>query len=947
MGTAVLAASWHLSLLGGLVLAPLVGEGLPQTQFRTQRAALLLAYLALHPGPQTREVLITLLWPDASPDAARNSLSVALSSLRHQLEPPGTPAGAVLTADRQSIGLREGALTTDVAAFQRAERQRRAGDALALYSGPLLLGFYDDWVLLERELLAEAYSSLVQQVLPTLPATEARALRLRASHADPDRAELYQGVESSHASEALPERTPTAPAEQSPQEGVPRSLPSVPAYPTRFFGRERELGGLATQLSRARLVTLLGPGGTGKTRLLVEWLRQQSETGAEVCFVPLAERTESTSLWGALRAALRLPGQGDERERVLQALHERPVLLALDNLEHLIERAAELVVALLEAIPELRILTTSRRALGVPGEHLFPVEPLPLPVELREPAQLLKSSPSVALFCDRARAALPDFSLTPRNLPTVVALCRRLDGLPLALELTASRARVLTPGQWLERLEKGLDAVAVTARAGVPERHRSLLTALRWSYDLLPLETQAFFPLLSVFRGGWSLEAAEAVTDDPLALDQLAMLMENALVLSEETPEGMRFRMLETIREFAASLLPPEESAALAERQATFALELVEAAARGLGGAEQAPWLARLERDHENLNLALESSLQREDPEGNERALAIAARLTLFWELRGHFDEGRRFQARVREAIGEGGNPTRRAELLGGSWSLALCQGDFPAARELAAQELALRRSIGEPLGIARALHRQAGTELRQGRYESAVTFLEESIALKKAHDAPPRELALSLINLGVIANEQGDCGQGARYLEECLIHTRREGIQNLTAMTLNNLGMSYEYQGEQEKALACFKESLTIKEALGDKRGTAVTLQNAARISRLRGDFEEARSQLLQSLRLLWELGDAPNGVITLHGLGVLEATLGKPLSAARLWGCWEATYEAHQIPLTPADREQTEAQFQETRAACPDPAAFDAAWQGGRQIAWKTLAAELLGQS
>ena len=187
---------------------------------------------------------------------------------------------------------------------------------------------------------------------------------------------------------------------------------------------------------------------------------------------------------------------------------------------------------------------------------------------------------------------------------------------------------------------------------------------------------------------------------------------------------------------------------------------------------------------------------------------------------------------------------------------------------------------------------------------------------------------------------------QGACYLEECLVLTRREGIQSLTAMTLNNLGMSYEYQGEQEKALACFGESLAIKEALGDKRGTAVTLQNAARISRLRGDFVGALSQLLRSLRLLLELGDAPNGVITLHGLGVLEATLGRPLSAARLWGCWEATYEAHQIPLTPVDREQTEAQFQETRAACLDPAAFNAAWQEGRQTAWKALATELLAQ-
>ena len=1098
MSTAVTAASWRLRLLGGLRLESLVGDMPPVTQFRTQKAALLLAYLALHPGPQPREVLLTLLWPDALPEAARNSLSVALSSLRHQLEPPGTPAGAVVTADRQSIGVREGVLLTDVAAFRRAERQKRFEEAAHIYEGPLLPGFYDDWVLAEREHLSESYAALVLGTLPKLPVDAVRHWRQRACQADPDNALLYREsvfsasppqpqvqsafAELRDAEDAADTRTvtvvalsttgalakPTAwegplrhhrgallgehlwgfssaveavgfasaclrlsagecacalctsevpgsgkflatpaadaerllplvraghvvctettaallratrPAglelhtlgafsltdERNPEplfevrmdgqsaavapalvEESQQTVSALPAYPTRFFGRVHEQERLLAALGDARLVTLLGPGGVGKTRLLIETLRRVSEQGQVICFIPLAERTETTALWGAVRAALRLPLQGDERSGVLQSLRERPVLLALDNLEHLLEPATALVAELLEAVPELHLLTTSRHVLGLPGEHVFPLDPLPLPTQLAEPAALLVSSPAVALFCDRARAALPDFVLTPRNAETVVALCRRLDGIPLALELTASRARVLTPGQWLERLERGLDAVAVTARAGVPERHRSLVAALRWSYDLLPPDTRAFFPKLSVFRGSWSLEAAEAITGEPLALDHLAVLLENALMLSEITPEGMRFRMLETIREFATGLLTPEEYARLTQCHTAFILKLVGEAAAGLSGANQAEWLARLEQDRENLNLALEESLALKTSEGDARALELASRLTLFWELRGHFDEGRRFQKRVRDAVGESGDPARRAELLGGSWSLAICQGDFPAALGFAEQELALRRVMGEPLGIARALHRRAGLELRQGRYETAEALLQESIALKKAHAAPVRELVLSLLNLGVIANEKGDCTQGAEYFTECLVHTRRDGIQSLTAMALNNLGMSREYLGDLAAALEHFTESLVIKEALGDKRGTAVTLQNVARILRVRGDGYGARERLLQSLQLLLELGDAHFGIITIHGLGVLAATLEQqPLAAARLWGCWEATSEVLKTPLSPLDRETTEAQFRETRAACDQRAAYDAAWIAGRQTNWKTLANEIL---
>lgn len=641
---------WSLRLFGQLAAET---NGVTVTRFRTQKTAALLAYLACHADrPHPREELVALLWPDAELDAGRHNLSQALTSLRHQLEPPGIAAGAVVVADRNTVRLNPESFSSDVATFEEhvtaavrttdpADRRGRLEGAARVYAGELLPGFYEDWVLARRDryagqmldalraLAAEAAGSgyldlaidygrravdvdplceeahadlmayfaaagrsssvlrqfadlerILRRELDVEPSDETRRLltELKSCPVDASTTTARATVVRRERVEQTSERVDL----ESPPNLESRSLSSgrLPLQVTRFFGRTDEIARLSKMLvdERERIVTLTGPGGTGKTRLAIEVAASVApEFDDVVWFVPLADVFDAGRVADAICDVLGLPSaEAPAFDRIVADLGSRASLLVLDNLEQLLPEAAAFVRSLVAAAPGIVCLVTSRRVLGVTGEREHVVEPLAAPSFVSgDTLRRLSHYESVQLFVDRARAVRPDFQVTRHNALPIAELCRRLEGIPLAVELAAARAHVLTILQMLERLDERLDGLA-TRRVDAPARHRTLRAAVEWSDRLLAPAPRRMFAKLSVFRGGWTLASAEVVCGEPDALALLSELRESSLIAAESRDGEMRFRMLETLREYAEEQLDPEEVDALRDRHAEYFVRMAE-----------------------------------------------------------------------------------------------------------------------------------------------------------------------------------------------------------------------------------------------------------------------------------------------------------------------------------------------------------------------------------
>lgn len=577
------------------------------SRFPAGKSLQLLTYLALRPGVfHTRAQLVELLWPHVPEETGRARLSVALTFLRGLLEASQEP-GSVVNADRTSLCLLPHRIQTDVADFEHAlngaarefarpEPNKPGalsllGDALRVYAGEFLPGVEDDWV--ERE----------------------RA-RLAVRH------EQAQNAWTTHT-----RRRPPRPRSASPIAAPPSTLPVLQLRPdtgakavlpprlTRFFGREQEIARLRERDGYSRLVTLTGPGGVGKTRLCLE--AASAEADQPVVWVPLADVSDTSAVLPAIAQALHLPTQsGDVLEAVLYALNAVPALVLLDNAEHLREAVASVVASLLAGTLSA-FWVTSREPLGIEGERLVLVGPLSLPSDGEAEAQIVAQSRAGALFTDRAQAARPDFHLTDRNAAQVARLCRRLDGVPLALEIAAARLQTASLGQILDTLHAGGGhKMAHSARRNAPDRHRSLESAIAWSVRLLVPETAQFFFALSVFVGGWTSEAAEVVTGDSLASDRLAELVQASLVVTEETyGETLRYHMLETVRDYAAAQLDDVTRTVLEDRHAACFTRLADEAAETIYGWAPSPLADRLVSDTSNLLHAL-NTLKNRDASG-------------------------------------------------------------------------------------------------------------------------------------------------------------------------------------------------------------------------------------------------------------------------------------------------------------------------------------------
>jgi predicted ATPase len=636
-------------------------------------------------------------------------------------------------------------------------------------------------------------------------------------------------------------RQVTAFALRDAAEVTPHSLPSPP---TRLIGREAQIRRLRDLLERDRLISLVGPPGSGKTRLAVELGRAALGTFADgAWFVPLAPIDDPDLIAHATARTLGLKEDTTPQPEVVgRHMAGRELLLILDNFEHLLD-GAPVVQEWMAAAPRLRIVVTSRAPLHLTGEHEFGVPPLGLPIDPDDPAAA--DSDAVRLFTERATAAAPDFEPDDETLPAVARICRRLDGLPLALELAAARTKVLPVAAILGRLEQSLELLTHDAR-DVPERHRSLHAAVSWSFGLLSPDERAFLRRLSVFRGGWSLEAADAVTQASAALgsDPLELttsLVDESLIRRQvEARTEPRYEMLQTLREFAGQQLRESgESDATAERHAQWYLELAERAAPLVTGAERGVWLDLLERDQNNFRAALRWAI---DAGRAELGLRMAAALWRFWQIRAHLAEGRQMLDRLL-ALDADVEPVIRARALAAAGSLAYWQNDAPAAVRMYEASLGLRRSIGEPAELASALYDLGHvlSVMDQAKDSARGRALEEeALALYRSLGDRLGEAWL-IWALGCNSHFGGDSATGIGELARSIELFRELDHPFGLAWGLTIHGLAAAVIGRPDLAEASWREALPIFASVDDVSGIDSVLEHLARLEMAHGDPRRA----------------------------------------------------------------------------------------------------------
>jgi predicted ATPase len=725
----------------------------------------------------------------------------------------------------------------------------------------------------------------------------------------------------------------------------------VPRSPSPILGRSRELQEIGKLLSaEVRLLTLTGPGGVGKTRLALAAAEQLRGVFAEgVVFVPLAPVADSSLVLSTIAQVLDVPEVGGKshQESLEAVLSDRELLLVLDNFEHL-TAVAPGIAALVAAAPCLRVLVTSRSPLRVRAEREFPVRPLPVPAV--GDASDFAANPAIALYAARAHAALPQHSLTPTDVTAVGAICRRLDGLPLAIELAAGRAKILPPEAMLARLESGT-AVLRRGQRDAPARHQSLAATLDWSHDLLEPAERAVFRRLAVFRGGWTLEAAETVcAGDGLptesVLDGLAILADQSLVLPPVGGDAHpRFQMLETIREYAGEQLARAGDAEqVRARHAACFLVMAEAAAAQRRPASKGGGFARLDPEHDNLRAALGWAWEQGDA---RFGLRLAAALARFWFLRAHYAEGRgwleRFLAmdnRVDFASDDASTGPTRARALEGLAALVYNQGDYARAAALYEEGITRYREASDRPSLARALTGLGGVARDTGDRTRAVELLEESLALYRI-ERDPEGIAHTLANLGSVVSFEGDFERAEALLMESVMRYRDLGDETGLVFPMRFLALTHAERGRYEVAVEIANESLALSRAVGDRGGEGAALNLLGHLARDRGDLENAGTFLRASL---CNTPLVPIGIAgSFEGLAGVEAGRGRAAKAALLLGAASKLRAAtgdlptsYMTRRVAADR----AAVRSTLGA----EAFGAAWDAGRRLSLEAALDEAL---
>ncbi len=977
----VVQGELRLRLLGGLSITL---DGSPVRGFISSKTQALLCYLAVTGRTHSRELLIGLLWGDLPEERAAHGLRQALSNLQKLV-------GSHLVITRQTAALNlSAARYVDTEAFLNLLKQAEAGkrsaslgvhrrlrEAVGLYAGDFLDGFYvrdapdfDEWATAQRELLRQmaldalhnlaayhstrgeysAASGYLGQLLSLDPWREdahRHLMLLLAYDGKPDAAiAQYQicrrvlsqefGEEPSEETTSLYRRiragelelpTPQAPAG------------NLPIQYEQLTGRRADLAKVETLLEDPvnRVVTLTGSGGVGKTRLALQIasdIAGDFEHG--VFFVPLASISDPELALSTIASALGVEATSEQtvQQSLKVALRDKQMLLVLDNFEHLLAAAPQ-VAALTGDLLGLRILVTSRASLHVRGERVYEVVPLAVP-PLQDPAlaEVVSSFPAAALFAERARFARPDFAITDANARVVAEICHRLEGLPLAIELAAARLNIMPVQALLARLGNRLGILTGGPR-DLPERQQTVRATIEWSYSLLDRQEKELFARLSVFAGGCTLEAVEAVcgmrnaewgmrnedeagnipnSEFPIPhsddlLEHLSALVNSSLVRRERRSDGEeRFGMLETVREYALARLAEVDTdtnslADARRRHAEYYFNMVIVAKGDLMGPRQHEWMDRFEIEQGNLRAALgwardvpsgqravgqgsgvsDQGLNRNPQSGLELALSAGAALLRFWQSRGHVGEGRQWLEMLLGSP-EPVAPGIRAQALRSAGVLAFYEGDLEGSVRICEESLALYTQIDDELGRASLLTSLGNARRELGAYDQAIELYEQGLSIFRRFDDT---VGISIIynNLGATAQRQGDYARAAALYEESLELRRSAGDTLGIVYTLYKLAEAARDYGDFSRAVSACEESLAVSRSSGDRNGIAMAVLTLGTIRLEEGDGSAARLLLEESLTTFTDAADRWGIATVKHKLGSIAHASGNYERASELY--------------------------------------------------------------
>src|SRR5918993_2246962 len=949
----------RVRLLGGFgvwVGSRAVGEG----AWHLRKAKSLLKLLALAPGHRLqREQVMDLLWPHLDKRAASNNLRGSLHAARTALASDPVAASRYLASKEERIELcPEVELWVDVEAFEEAARAARRSRepaayraALELYGGELLPeDRYEEWAERRRGELRRNYLALLFELAgayeeraeydsaievlrkvvaeePTSEEAHAGLMRLHAlsgrkSEALAQYVQLEKillrelGTEPAASSCALREeiaagRFPLLETQSLGSElkkSPEAAKHNLPTPRTSFVGREREIVESKRELAMTRLLTLTGMGGSGKTRLALEVARDLVSAYQDgVWLVELTPLSEGKLVPQAVARTMRVrehPGR-PLIDTLTEALHKKTTLLVLDNCEHLADSVAHLADTLLNSCSHLRVLTTSREPIEAEGEVVWRISSLSTPDTDRIPAagELMRYD-AVRLFVERTRLRLSAFEITSQNATAVAEVCRKLEGIPLAIELAAARMDVLTAEQIAQRLDRALGLL--TGGPAEVLRHRTLRATLDWSHELLSEPERKLFCRLSVFAGGWTLEAAEAVgagdgIEERAVVELFLMLVDKSLVVSEAEEGGFRYRMLEPVRQYAREKLEESGEAQATKRaHAEYFLALAEEAEPRLWESGDKEWFDRLETEHDNMRAALSWTLEHEEA---QLALRLGGALRLFWSARGYYGEGRRWLEQALSVEGRTSAGARAKALDGVGW-LASEQRDIDRAEAAAAEGLKLSEESGIGGAILADFKNLLGEAAwLRSDYERAAKLFEEGLMLhREARNT--RGVAWSVCSLANTSSELGDYERSKELYEEGIALAREMGGALPLGDLLMALGYEYMLDGDHERATALNEEAAELYRKRGSRGNLKYTLYILGWAALLREDHERVKALLEENLVLCKEIGAKVIGSLSVEGLACSAVSRGEARRAARLYGVAATLREAVGYHRTPRER-------------------------------------------